>query len=293
MSNELAENKELVLFESKKIRRQEYNGEWYYSVVDIIEVLSESEDPGAYWRKLKQRLNEEGNESVTNCHELKLPSKKDGKRYATDCANRETIFRLIQSVPSPNAEPFKLWFARLAEERIQEVIDPSLAIERARQTYLDKGYTEEWTNARMKSIPARKELTDEWIKRGAFTTKDFAILTNDISKGTFGITTNQHKAIKELNKKQNLRDNMSPLELALTTLAEVTTTELHKANESIGMSSLRNDAQEGGGIASRTRKDIEKRIGKKVVTKENANDFKNKKRIKQEESELEMSKSEK
>lgn len=279
MTTEVKENKELVLFEDQKIRRQEYNGEWYYSVVDIMEILSDSEDPGAYWRKLKQRLNEEGNESVTNCHELKLPSKKDGKRYATDCANRETIFRLIQSIPSPNAEPFKLWFARLAEERIQEVINPELAIERARQTYLDKGYTEEWTNARMKSIPARKELTEEWKKRGAITTKDFAILTNDISKGTFGITTNQHKAIKELNNKQNLRDNMSPLELALTTLAEVTTTELHKANESIGMNSLRNDAQEGGEIASRTRKDIEKRIGKKVVTKNNALDFTSKNKI--------------
>lgn len=283
MNTKLKENKELVLFESKKIRRQEYNGEWYYSVADIIEVLTESEDPGAYWRKLKQRLNEEGNESVTNCHELKLPSKKDGKRYATDCANRETIFRIIQSVPSPNAEPFKIWFARLAEERIQEVINPELAIERARQTYLDKGYTEEWTNARIKSIPARKALTDEWIKRGAITTKDFAILTNDISKGTFGITTNQHKVIKELDEKQNLRDNMSPLELALTTLAEVTTTELHKVNESIGMNSLRNDAQEGGEIASRTRKDIEKRIGKKIVTKENAITFRNNKKLNQEE----------
>lgn len=279
METKVKENKELVLFENKKIRRQEYNNEWYYSVVDIMEILSESDDPGAYWRKLKQRLNDEGNESVTNCHELKLPSKKDGKRYATDCANRETIFRLIQSVPSPNAEPFKLWFARLAEERIQEVINPELAIERARQTYLNKGYTEEWTNARMKSIPARKELTDEWKKRGAVTAKEFAILTNDISKGTFGITTNQHKAIKELNEKQNLRDNMSPLELALTTLAEVTTTELHKANDSEGMNSLRNDAQEGGEIASRTRKDIEKRIGKEVVTKENAIDFTSKNKI--------------
>lgn len=282
MNTEVKENKELVLFENQKIRRQEYNGEWYYSVVDIIGILTEQTDytkARKYWNKLSQRLGEEENsEVVTNCHQLKMMA-KDGKMRNTDCANRETIFRLIQSVPSPNAEPFKLWFARLAEERIQEVINPELAIERARQTYLDKGYTEEWTNARMKSIPARKELTEEWEKRGAITTKDFAILTNDISKGTFGITTNQHKAIKELNNKQNLRDNMSPLELALTTLAEVTTTELHKANESIGMNSLRNDAQEGGEIASRTRKDIEKRIGKKVVTKENALDFTSKNKI--------------
>lgn len=204
---------------------------------------------------------------------------KDGKLRETDCANRETIFRLIQSIPSPNAEPFKLWFARLAEERIQEVINPELAIERARQTYLSKGYSEEWTNARIKSIPVRKELTDEWKKRGANTNKDFAILTNDISKGTFGITTNQHKNIKSLNENQNLRDNMSPLELALMTLAEVTTTELHKTNDSQGMKLLRNDAQEGGEIASITRQNIEKRLGKKVVTKENVLDFTNKKEL--------------
>ena len=279
MDNELKNNDELVLFESKKIRRTEYEGEWYYSIVDIIEILTNSKDPSAYWRKLKQRLIEEESECVTNCHDLKLTSKKDGKKYRTSCATRETVFRIIQSVPSPNAEPFKLWFARLAEERIQEVADPELAIERARQTYINKGYSEEWTNARIKSIPARKELTDEWKKRGAITSKDFAILTNDISKGTFGITTNQHKAIKELNDTQNLRDNMSPLELALMTLAEVTTTELHKTNDSQGMKSLRNDAQEGGSIASNTRKDIEKRLGRKVVTKENALDFTNKRKI--------------
>ena len=279
MDNELKNNDELVLFENQKIRRTEYEGEWYYSIVDIIEILTNSKDPSAYWRKLKQRLTEEESECVTNCHDLKLTSKKDGKKYRTSCATRETIFRIIQSVPSPNAEPFKLWFARLAEERIQEVADPELAIERARQTYINKGYSEEWTNARIKSIPARKELTDEWKKRGAITSKDFAILTNDISKGTFGITTNQHKAIKELNDKQNLRDNMSPLELVLMTLAEVTTTELHKTNDSQGMKSLRNDAQEGGSIASNTRKDIEKRLGRKVVTKENALDFTNKRKI--------------
>lgn len=279
MDNELKNNDELVLFENQKIRRAEYEGEWYYSIVDIIEILTNSKDPSAYWRKLKQRLIEEESECVTNCHDLKLTSKKDGKKYRTSCATRETVFRIIQSVPSPNAEPFKLWFARLAEERIQEVADPELAIERARQTYINKGYSEEWTNARIKSIPARKELTDEWKKRGAITSKDFAILTNDISKGTFGITTNQHKAIKELNDKQNLRDNMSPLELALMTLAEVTTAELHKTNDSQGMKSLRNDAQEGGSIASNTRKNIEKRLGRKVVTKENALDFTNKRKI--------------
>ena len=279
MNTEITENKELVLFENNKIRRQEYNGEWFYSIVDIIGILTESKDANAYWRKLKQRLNEEESECVTNCHQLKLISKKDGKKYKTDCANRETIFRIIQSVPSPNAEPFKLWFARLAEERIQEVINPELAVERARQTYLKKGYSEEWVNARMKSIPARNELTDEWKKRGVTDQKDFAILTNEISRETFGVNINKHKEIKHLDKKQNLRDNMSPIELALTTLAEVTTTELHRTNDSQGMKALKNDAGTGGHIASITRKNIEKELGKSVVTSENAIDFQNKNKI--------------
>ena len=278
MNHELQENKDLVLFESRKIRRKEYKGEWFYSVVDIIEILTESKNPSAYWRKLKQRLYDEESEIVTNCHGLKLPA-KDGKLRATDCANRETIFRIIQSVPSPNAEPFKLWFARLAEERIQEVIDPSLAIERARKTYLKKGYKEEWVNARIKGIPARNDLTDEWKKRGVTDSKDFAILTNEISKGTFGITVQKHKSIKKLDKKQNLRDNMSPLELALTTLAEVTTTELHRTNDSQGMAELKIDAYDGGEIASETRKNIEKKIGRPVVTEENAINFKQEQRI--------------
>ena len=240
--------------------------------------MTESKDPSAYWRKLKQRLYDEESEVVTNCHGLKLPA-KDGKLRATDCANRETIFRIIQSVPSPNAEPFKLWFARLAEERIQEVIDPSLAIERARQTYLKKGYTEEWVNARIKGIPARNALTDEWKNRGVTDNKDFAILTNEISKGTFGITIQKHKAIKSLDKKQNLRDNMSPLELALTTLAEVTTTELHRTNDSQGMAELKIDAYDGGEIASETRKNIENTRSRVVVTEENAINFKQNQQI--------------
>lgn len=274
---ELKENNNLILFENNKIRRQLYNGEWFYSVVDIIEILTGSADSNAYWRKLKQRLSEEGNESVTNCHELKIPSKKDGKKYKTDCADRETIFRIIQSVPSPNAEPFKLWFARLAEERIQEIIDPSIAIERARQTYLKKGYDEEWTNTRIKGIGARNDLTNEWKNRGATTTKDYSILTDEISKGTFGITTGQHKALKKIGK-QNLRDNMSAMELALMTLAEVTTTEIHKTNDSQGMEELQKDAKDGGEIASVTRKNIEKKLGKAVVTSENAKDFRKSKK---------------
>lgn len=281
MSEELQENKELVLFENSKIRRQMYNGEWNYSIIDVVSVLTEQKDyqkSRKYWNKLKERIQKEENfEVVTNCHQLKLIA-KDGKKRETDCANRETIFRLIQSIPSPNAEPFKLQFAKLAEERIQEVIDPSLAVERARQTYIKKGYDEEWTNTRIKGIAARNNLTNEWKNRGA-DTKDYAILTDEISQGTFGITTQQHKNIKGLDK-QNLRDNMSAMELALMTLAEVTTTEIHKTNDSFGLKKLKQDAHDGGEIASITRKNIETKLGKPVVTSENAKDFRKTKTIK-------------
>ncbi len=279
MNTEIKENKELVLFESRKIRRQEYKGEWYYSIVDIIEILSQSNRPRKYWDDLKKKLeNEENFEVSEKIGRLKMVA-KDGKNRLTDCANRETIFRIIQSVPSPNAEPFKLWFARLAEERIQETINPELAIERARQTYIKKGYTDEWINARIKGIPARNALTDEWDKRGISDKKEYAILTDEISKGTFGITTKKHKNIKNLSKNQTLRDNMSPLELALTTLAEVTTTELHRTNDSYGIAELKIDAHDGGEVAAITRRNIEKKIGKPIVTSENAIDFKNKKQI--------------
>lgn len=275
MEKDLKINDNLVLFENNKIRRTEYNDEWYYSVVDVVEILSESKNPRDYWYRLKKRMEEEElSELSTSCRRLKITA-KDGKIRETDCANREGIFRIIQSIPSPNAEPFKLWFAKLAEERIQEVINPSLAIERARQTYLKKGYSEEWINARIKGIPARDELTDEWNKRGVAEPKDYAILTDEISLGTFGITTRQHKEFKNLNKKQNLRDNMSPLELALTTLAEVTTTELHRTNNSQGLKELKTDAHDGGEIASITRKNIEVKTRKSVVTSQNAINFKN------------------
>lgn len=277
-SKDIQENKKLVLFESSQIRRQIYNNEWFYSIVDVVAILTESKNPRDYWYRLKKRLDEEElSELSTNCRQLKLLS-SDGKRYKTDCANRETIFRLIQSIPSPNAEPFKVWFAKLAEERIQEIIDPSLAIDRARKTYLRKGYDEEWTNARIKGIGARNDLTNEWKNRGA-STNDYAILTDEISKGTFDITTQQHKNLKGLDK-QNLRDNMSAMELALMTLAEVTTTELHKSNNSQGMNELENDAKTGGGIAGQTRKNIEKQLGKPVVTSENAKDFRKPKKLK-------------
>lgn len=276
--NEVQESKELILFENNQIRRKNHNNEWVYSIVDVIEILTESKNPRDYWYKLKKRiLAEEFPELSTKCRQLKLKA-SDGKEYKTDVANRETIFRIIQSIPSKNAEPFKQWFAQLAEERIQEIIDPSLAIERARRTYLRKGYSEEWTNTRMKGIGARNELTNEWKNRGA-STKDYAILTDEISKGTFGITTGQHKQLKRIDK-ENLRDNMSSMELALMTLAEVTTTEIHKTNNSQGLSELKQDAHDGGEIASETRKNIEKRLGKPVVTSENAKDFRNPKKLK-------------
>lgn len=276
MENTLVEENNIVLFENKKIRRKYFNNDWYYSVVDVIEVLTESKSPSRYWNELKYKLEKEDFQLFGKIEKLKIIS-KDGKSRGSDCANRETIFRIIQSVPSPNAEPFKLWFAHLAEERIQEVINPELAIERARQTYLKKGYSEEWTNARLKGISVRNELTDEWKNRGANSAKDFAILTDEISKSTFGITTQGHKNIKKINKNANLRDNMSPLELALTTLAEVTTTELHRTNDSYGLDDLQVDAHDGGSIASDARLKIEEKIGKKVITSENAKDFRNKK----------------
>jgi hypothetical protein len=276
-NNEIQENKEMVLFESNKIRRQMHNGEWYYSIIDVITILTESNRPKKYWNDLKKKLeNEENFEVSEKIGQLKMIA-QDGKLRLTDCANRETIFRIIQSIPSPNAEPFKLWFARLAEERILETIDPSLAIERARNTYLKKGYDEEWTNTRIKGIGARNTLTNEWKNRGA-STKDYAILTDEISKGTFGITTGEHKQLKNLDK-ENLRDNMSAMELALVTLAEVTTTEIHKTNDSQGVNELRQDAHDGGEIASETRKNIEKKLGKPVLTSQNAKDLKNQKRI--------------
>ncbi|MBQ9072504.1 MAG: Bro-N domain-containing protein [Bacilli bacterium] len=273
------ENKDLVLFENNKIRRQEYKGEWYYSIVDIIEVLTESVNPRDYWYKIKKRMEEEElSELSTNCRRLKMFA-KDGKMRETDCANRETIFRLIQSIPSPKAEPFKLWFARLAEERIQEVINPELAFDRARQTFLKKGYSADWVNARIKGIPARNELTNEWKNRGVTDSRDFAILTDEISYGTFGITTSQHKQLKKLDKKQNLRDHMSPVELVLTALGEVTTTELHRARDSQGMNELMTDAYDGGEIASITRKNIETKTGRPVLTSQNAIDFKKEKEL--------------
>lgn len=265
---------EIKLFDGRQIRSAWDNDkeEWYFSIIDIVGVLTDSKDPGAYWRKLKQRLKEEGNEFVTNCHELKMESPKDGKFYKTDVADMQGIFRIIQSVPSPKAEPFKMWLAEVGKERIDEIIDPELTIDRALNTYLKKGYSREWINQRLQAIQVRKELTDTWQDHGVKAGKEYAILTNEISKAWSGMTTREYKNLKGL-KKENLRDNMSTLEIVLNMLAEATTTELTKTKNPQGLEENKKVAKDGGSIAGNTRKEIEKETGQPVITSKNAIDF--------------------
>ena len=241
---------------------------WYFSIVDVVEILTESIDAGAYWRKLKERLKKEGNETVTNCHSLKMLA-ADGKMRFTDVANTEQLFRLIQSVPSPKAEPFKIWLARVGSERIDEIEDPEIGIDRLMETYLRKGYSKEWINQRLKSIEVRKELTDEWENRGVEKGQEFAILTDDITRAWSGFSTKQYKQFKNL-KKENLRDHMSNLELVLNMLAEATTTEISKEKKPVGFENNRKIAKQGGTIAGNTRKAIEAKSGRKIVTRQNA-----------------------
>lgn len=265
---------EIKLFEGRQIRSAWDNDkeEWYFSIIDIVGILTDSKDPGAYWRKLKQRLKEEGNEFVTNCHELKMESPKDGKFYKTDVADMQGIFRIIQSVPSPKAEPFKMWLAEIGKERIDEIIDPELTIDRALNTYLKKGYSREWINQRLQAIQVRKELTDTWQDHGVKAGKEYAILTNEISKAWSGMTTREYKNLKGL-KKENLRDNMSTLEIVLNMLAEATTTELTKTKNPQGLEENKKVAKDGGSIAGNARKEIEKETGQPVITSKNAIDF--------------------
>lgn len=265
---------EVKLFEGRQIRSAWDNEkeEWYFSIIDIVGVLTDSKDPGAYWRKLKQRLKEEGNELVTICHELKMESPKDGKFYKTDVADMQGIFRIIQSVPSPKAEPFKMWLAEVGKERIDEIIDPELTIDRALDTYLKKGYSREWINQRLQAIQVRKELTDTWQEHGVKAGKEYAILTNEISKAWSGMTTREYKNLKGL-KKENLRDNMSTLEIVLNMLAEATTTELTKTKNPQGLDENKKVAKGGGSIAGNARKEIEKETGHPVITSKNAIDF--------------------
>ena len=254
----------LAVFEGMHIRKTIHNDEWYFSVMDICGALTDSPDAGAYWRKLKQRLKAEGSEVVTNCHGLKLEA-ADGKKYTTDCANTKSMFRIIQSIPSHKAEPFKQWLAKIGHERIQEIENPELAMARMQELYEKKGYPKEWIDKRLRGIAVRQDLTDEWKNRGAQNSREFAILTNEIMQGAFDLKVEDYKAIKRLER-ENLRDHMTDIELILTMLAEATTTTLHRDRESEGFEPLKKDAQDGGAVAGRTRKDIEKQTGKPVVT---------------------------
>lgn len=241
---------------------------YYISVVDIVSVVSESKDGRKYWNKLKQRLKEEGNESVTNCHQLKLKS-SDGKYYNTDVVDIEGMFRIIESVPSKNAEPIKIWLAKLGKERIDEVFDPSLTVQRAVDTYRAKGYDEEWISKRMKGIQERKKLTDVWKDNGIESNIEYAILTNDIYKEWSGMTAKEYKDFKGL-RKESLRDNMSDIEIALADIGKLTTRELAKKHRPIGLEENRKVAKAGGEVAKNTRRDIEEKLGESVITNRNA-----------------------
>ena len=263
----MKKEKRIAIFKGKKIRRQwnEKQERWYFSVVDVVAALSGSVSPQEYWRKLKERLKKEGgDETVTKCHALKMLA-ADGKMRLTDVADTEIMLRLIQSIPSPNAEPFKLWLARVGYERIEETHDPELAINRALNTYRKKGYSDDWINQRLKSIEIRKALTDEWEKRGVKQGDEFAILTDDITLAWAGMGTRDYKNFKGL-KKENLRDNMTNLELVLNMLAETATTEISEKREPKSFPENRQVAREGGGIAGSARKQIEAKTGKPVVS---------------------------
>src|SRR3989338_7819889 len=259
------ENKALVAFQNKKIRRLWHNEEWYFSVVDVVEALTDSPSPRQYWGVLKGRETK----LLTVCLQLKLPS-SDGKYYATDCANTKNMFRIIQSISSPKAEPFKQWLAQVGYDRVQEIENPELAQNRVKGYYELKGYPLAWIEKRLRGIAIRQELTDEWKSRGAENEKDFAILTNEISKATFGKTVREYKQFKGLKKpNQNLRDHMTDWELILNMVGEKATTDITIAKDAKGFPELKQTAKEGGDVAKNTRKELEKKIGKSVVTPEN------------------------
>jgi len=274
MINTMLENNRIQLFDNQPIRTawDEDNEEWYFSIVDVIGILTEQncyDGARDYWKVMKNRLTKEGSELVTNCNQLKLKSPKDGKTYKTDVANTEQLLRIIQSIPSKKAEPFKLWLAQVGRERIEEIIDPELTIDRALETYAKKGFSPDWINQRLTTIRARKELTDVWKTHGIHDSKDYALLTDEITKAWAGISTSGYKRLKGL-KKENLRDNMSTLELALNMLAEATTTELTRTNNPNGLEENQIIARKGGHIAGKARKDIEEQTGKNIITSQNA-----------------------
>ena len=258
-------DKSLIVFQDKKIRRLWHDNEWFYSVTDIILVLTNSKDEMAYWRKLKQRETQ----LVTICHGLKMPA-KDGRLRYTDCVNTKNAFRLIQSIPSKKAEPFKQWLAQIAKERIEEIENPELAQDRVKEYYELKGYPKDWIDKRLRGIAIRQDLTDEWRSRGIEEQKDFAILTNEISKATFDKTVGEYKQFKRLKKpNQNLRDHMTDWELILNMVGEKATTDITTAKNAKGFPKLKQTAKEGGNIAKNTRKELEQKIGKSIVSKEN------------------------
>ena len=262
----MTQKQAIQLFEERKVRTvwDDEAGKWYVSIVDVIAVLTESKDAAAYWRKLKQRLKAEGDETVTNCHGLKMTA-PDGKMRLTDVADVEQLFRLVQSIPSPKAEPFKLWLSSLARERLEEIDDPEQGIDRMLEYYHRKGYSENWINQRLKSIEVRKELTDEWERRGIKKGQEYATLTDIITLGWSGMTTRQYKQYKGL-KTESLRDNMTNLELVLNMLAEATTTEISKERKPRTTAANRAVAAQGGRIAGNTRREIEAQTGKRIVS---------------------------
>lgn len=263
----------IKIFEEKKVRTHwdEVEEKWYISIIDVVEILTESVNPRKYWSVLKGRLKKEGSQLATNCSQLKMQS-ADGKYYKTDVADTEQLLRLIQSIPSPKAEPFKLWLAKVGYERIEETEDPEKAFDRAMETYLKKGYSKNWINQRLKSIEVRKELTDEWDARGVKKGLEYAILTDEITKAWAGLTTRDYKDLKDL-KKENLRDNMTNLELVLNMLAETSTTELSKKEKPKNISENKKVARKGGSVAGKARKDLEKKLGESVVSPLNANEL--------------------
>ncbi len=262
------ETTKLAIFEQRAIRRLLLDGEWWFSVVDIIAVLTDSADPRDYWYRMKVRVStEDGLKLSTLCRQLKLQS-SDGKKYATDCANTENIFRIIQSIPSLKAEPFKRWLAQVGYERVKEIEDPELAQKRMKELYRAKGYSEKWIERRVRGIAVRQELTDEWDKRGVNGPRDYAILSSEISKATFGITPSEYKKLKGVQH-QNLREHMTDLELLFTQLGEASTTEIARTEDAQGMPANTDAARRGGGVAGLARKQLEKETAKKVVTANN------------------------
>ena len=268
MKKQREDTTRIALFRGRKIRRVFYRNEWWFSVVDVVGALTESANPQVYWRVLKKRLIDEGsNETVTKCNGLKMLA-DDGRMRITDCANTEVIFRLIQSIPSPKAEPLKRWLARVGYERVKEIEDPELATKRTRMLYKLKGYPNDWIEKRMRGIAIREELTDEWQKRGAQEQRDYQILTAEISKATFGVTPSKYKKMKRL-KRENLRDHMDDFELMFTMLGERSTAEIHRNEDSKGVPKLKSDAKAGGEIAGGARRNLEKRLGRSIVSKKN------------------------